>query len=193
MDGSQKVVRFSMRTHLFRISIPLCLLLFPAANVFSLEVPKERGGFRLGEDITKYLDIQYSNYLKEVVVTDWHGFRKGVISYGICASPGKIVRISMKYEDPSKPFYEEPLKRFKKRFGKPSIWGDAFGILYKWKWVFYDEHNERVHLILQHNLQNHHENIGNLVKLYYPERGRKTAGRGSQADELGFYGSPITS
>ena len=160
-----------MITHFFKISIPLCLLLSAAATVLSIEVPKEIGGFRLGEDITEYSDIQYSNYLKEVVVTDWHGFRKGVISYGICASPGKIVRISMKYEDPSKPFYEELLKRFKKRFGKPSIWeGDAFGILYKWKWVFYDENNERVNLILQHNLQNHHENIGNLVKLYYPER-----------------------
>ena len=146
------------------------LLFFPGA-VSAIEVPQEIGGFRLGEDITEYSDIEYSNYLKDVVVTDWHGFRKGIISYGICASPGKIVKISMKYEDSSKDFYETLLKKFKKKFGKPAIWGgDAFGILSKWKWVFNDENNRRVNLILQHNLKNHNENIGNIVKLYYPER-----------------------
>ncbi|MEE4165891.1 MAG: hypothetical protein V2I35_07825 [Desulfocapsaceae bacterium] len=146
-------------------------ILVPAASGFCIEIPKEIGGFRLGEDITEYSDIEYSNYLKEVVVTDWHGFRNGVISYGICAAPGKIVRISMKYEDSSKDFFDTLLKKYKDKFGKPLIWGgDAFGILTKWKWVFIDENNTRVNLILQHNLRNHNENIGNMVKLYYPER-----------------------
>lgn len=77
----------------------------------------------------------------------------------------------MKYEDSSKDFYETLLKKFKKKFGKPALWGgDAFGILSKWKWIFIDENNRRVNLILQHNLKNHNENIGNMVKLYYPER-----------------------
>jgi len=146
-------------------------IIFSAGTVSAIEIPQEIGGFRLGEDITEYSDIEYSNYLKEVVVTDWHGFRKGIISYGICASPGEIVRISMKYENSSKDFYETLLKKYKKKFGKPTIWGgDAFGILSKWKWVFIDENNHKVNLILQHNLKNHNENIGNIVKLYYPER-----------------------
>ena len=146
-------------------------IIFSAGTVSAIEIPQEIGGFRLGEDITEYSDIEYSNYLKEVVVTDWHGFREGIISYGICASPGKIVRISMKYENSSKDFYETLLKKYKKKFGKPTIWGgDAFGILSKWKWVFIDEKNHKVNLILQHNLKNHNENIGNSVKLYYPER-----------------------
>jgi hypothetical protein len=146
-------------------------LLFSAGAVSAIEIPQEIAGFRLGEDITEYSDIEYSNYLKDVVVTDWHGFRKGIISYGICASPGEIVRISMKYEDSSKDFYDTLLKKYKKKFGKPAIWGgDAFGILSKWKWVFIDENNRTVNLILQHNLRNHNENIGNIVKLYYPER-----------------------
>lgn len=146
-------------------------ILFSAGALSAIEIPQEIGGFRLGEDITEYSDIEYSNYLKDVVVTDWHGFRKGIISYGICASPGKIVKISMKYEDSSKDFYETLLKKFKKKFGKPALWGgDAFGILSKWKWIFIDENNRRVNLILQHNLKNHNENIGNMVKLYYPER-----------------------
>ena len=142
-----------------------------AAVASAIEPPKEIAGFSLGADITDYADIEYSNYLKEVVITDWHGFRKGIISYGICAEPGKIVRISMKYEDSSKDFFDKLLKAFTEKFGNPSIWGgDAFGILSRWKWVFTDENNFRVNLILQHNLKNHNENIGNIVKLYYPER-----------------------
>ena len=153
-----------------KISV-IAVLLLLSGVVYAVDPPREIAGFRLGEDITEYSEIEYSNYLKEVVVTDWYGFRKGIISYGVCADPGKIVRISMKYEDPSKEFYEKLLKTFKKRFGKPSIWGgDAFGILFKWKWVFTDENNQRVNLILQNNLQNPNENIGNSVKLYYPER-----------------------
>jgi len=151
----------------------LFLLLFVLFSgvVYSNDIPREIAGFRLGEDITEYSDIEYSNYLKEVVVTDWHGFRKGIISYGICAYPGEIVRISMKYEDSSKPFFDELFERYKEKFGKPTIWGgDAFGILSKWKWVFNDEENRTVNLILQHNLKNHNENIGNMVKLYYPQR-----------------------
>ncbi|THB77539.1 MAG: hypothetical protein D6B25_06630 [Desulfobulbaceae bacterium] len=134
-------------------------------------VPKEIAGFRLGEDITDYQEIEYSDYLKNVVIMDWHGFKKGVLSYGICAYPGKIVRITMKYADSTKPFYNKLLKKFKQKYGKPTEWGgDAFGILFKWKWVFLDEQNERVTLILQHNLQDHNENIGTVMKLTYPER-----------------------
>lgn len=148
--------------------------LISAAVVSSSEIPHEIGGFLLGEDITEYSEIEYSNYLKEVVVTNWHGFRKGIISYGICAYPGKIVIIAMKYEDSSKDFFDELFKRYKDKFGKPALWGgDAFGILSKWKWVFTDENNLRVNLILQHNLKNDNENIGNMVKLYYPERERE--------------------
>jgi hypothetical protein len=105
------------------------------------------------------------------VVNDWHGFRRGVISYGTCAYPGKIAKIQMKYEDSSKEFYKEILKKFKKQFGKPSEWkGDAFGNLYIWRWSFVDAEGRRVSLSLQHNLMNASENIGNQVKLSFPER-----------------------
>lgn len=162
-----------MNLHTLAFTAIFQVFLF-ASIASSLEIPHEIGGFRLGEDITEYSEIEYSNYLKEVVVTDWHGFRKGIISYGICAFPGRIVRISMKYEDSSKDFFDELFKRYKKKFGKPSIWGgDAFGILSKWKWVFVDENNRTVNMILQHNLKNNNENIGNMVKLYYPERERE--------------------
>ncbi|MGI9537755.1 MAG: hypothetical protein ACR2PB_11850 [Desulfocapsaceae bacterium] len=134
------------------------------------DAPTEIGGFKLGDYITDYPQIEYSDYLKEVVVNDWHGFRKGIISYGTCAYPGRIVKIRMKYQNSGKTFYDELLKKFKSRYGKPNEWkGDAFGVLYVWKWRFVDEQNRRVSLILQHNLQNENENVGNMVKISFPE------------------------
>ena len=59
----------------------------------------------------------------------------------------------------------------KKRYGEPTEWnGDAFGILFKWKWKFRDNNERLINLTLQHNLKDERENIGNIVKLYYPER-----------------------
>lgn len=148
----------------------LAFLLVPVL-ASAVDTPIEIGGFKLGADITDYPEIESSNYLREVVINDWYGFRKGIIAYGTCAYPGQIVKIRLKYEDKSKKFYDELLSRFKKKYGKPTEWkGDAFGILYVWKWRFIDQHNRRVNLILQHNLQNDDETIGNEVKLSYPER-----------------------
>ncbi len=138
--------------------------------VSATDTPTEIAGFKLGEFITEYTEIEYSNYLKEVVINDWHGFRKGIISYGTCAYPGQIIKIRMKYEDSSEAFYQDLLKKFKSKYGKPNEWkGDAFGVLYVWKWRFVDEQDRRVNLILQHNLQNDDENMGNMVKLSFPE------------------------
>lgn len=152
---------------LFAVIIGLLLVTAP---VRAVTTPTEIGGFKLGEFITDYPQIEYSDYLKEVVVNDWHGFRKGIISYGTCANPGQIVKIRMKYQNSSKDFYHELLKKFKSRYGEPDEWkGDAFGVLHVWKWRYVDEHNRRVSMILQHNLQNDNENVGNMVKLSFPE------------------------
>jgi len=147
------------------------ILSFHAHPGFSSEVPHEIAGIKLGGDVSDYPDIEYSNFLKEVVVVDWHGFRKGIISYGICESPGNIVKVRMKYEDSTKKFFNSLMKRFKKKFGAPTEWkGDSFGIKHIWKWKFRDEKGESVNLILMHNLKDHNDNIGNQVKLSYPER-----------------------
>jgi len=147
------------------------LMLFFPIETPAEHAPLEIAGFRLGEDITEYSDIEYTNFLKEVVVTDWHGFRKGIISYGICAFPGKIVKIRMKYEDGSRVFFDTLLKKYKQKFGKPDEYeGDAFGILRIWKWRFLDKNQNLVTMSLQHNPQDETENIGNIVKLSYPER-----------------------
>jgi hypothetical protein len=149
----------------------LALLIFFPNTIPAREIPVEVGGFVLGSDVTDYPDIEYSNFLKEVVIYDWHGFDKGIISYGICDSPGEIVKIKLKYEDSSKKFFQTLLKRYKKKYGKPDEWkGDAFGILHIWKWTFTDKNNKRIQLILQHNTKNPNENLGNMVKLYCPDQ-----------------------
>lgn len=147
----------------------LTILLLPI-QASAFDVPHEIAGIELGSNIENYQYIEYSNYLKDVVIMDWHGFRKGIISYGTCHSPGNIVKIRMKYEDSSKRFFNILLKRFKKKFGAPNEWkGDSFGIKHIWKWSFKDKEGNRVSLLLQHNLQDQNETIGNQVKLSYPE------------------------
>lgn len=136
----------------------------------SNNVPHEVGGFSLGSDISEYPDAMDTNYLKEMVITDWRGFRKGIISYGICKYTNKILKIRFKYENSDKKYFHVLLKEFKKKYGDPQEWkGDSFGILHIWKWYFVDADKNRVSLTLQHNLRDPNENIGNMVKLSYPD------------------------
>jgi hypothetical protein len=149
----------------FTLTLAQSSLLSAAQNV-----PHEVGGFTLGSDVNDYPNMMDTNFLKEMVVTDWRGFRKGVISYGICKYENKILRIRMKYEDSSKKYYQELLNEYKKVYGAPQEWkGDSFGILHIWKWYFTDSENRAVSLTLQHNLRNPNENIGNMVKLSFPD------------------------
>ncbi len=133
--------------------------------------PQEIGGIALGSNVKTYPHLTQSNYLKDVVVTDWHGYRKGVISYGACQHVDEILKIDLKYEQKDKKFYKKLLKKFKQNFGDPDQWkGDSFGLVHIWKWYFTDEKNNRISLILQHNSKNSNETIGNMVKLSYPNK-----------------------
>ena len=157
----------------YRIACILCGVLLLTVNIsFAGEdAPHEINGFKLGSSIDEYDFITYRNFLKEVLVEDIGGFRKGFISYGVCDRPGEIVRIKMKYKDSSRKFYKQLLKRYKKKFGKPDEFtGDSFGIVLEWKWRFTDKDNNYITLSLQHNLKNLDQNIGNMVKLTMPER-----------------------
>ncbi len=161
-----------MPPHAF-YKVALCFLiglLFPM-SVYGAEAPHEIAGIRLGGDITDYPHLEYSNYLKEIVVTNWGGFAKGMISYGICDSPGKVVKMKFKYDDTSEKFYKDMLKDYKKKFGKPGKWeGDAFGIQHVWKWSFTDKNNNRIEMILQHNLRAPKAPIGTVVTLSFPDQ-----------------------
>lgn len=159
--------RFAQRL----ILILLLLTAYMEDTVEAAEVPHSVGGITLGTSIDSYPDLIRTNFLKEVVVTDRDGFRKGVISYGACLHKDVILKIDMKYKDKSKSFYKKLLKKFRHKFGEPGFWeGDSFGVLYLWKWRFIDKEGDKVTLALQYNGKNSRETIGNIVKLTYPEK-----------------------
>jgi len=138
------------------------------------EVPRELAGFVLGGHISQVKDRirmetalpeRYQPFIHEAEIREMGAFKSGLITFGNCAAPGRIVRIRLKYEDSSRKFYEELLRRFKERFGDPDEWrGDPFGIVLAWKWSFTDREGNRISLILQHNSRDEEERIGNAVK-----------------------------
>lgn len=142
---------------------------------YAAEVPHELAGFVLGGEMNDYKDllkldtilpIRYFETLKEVEIKKIEGFKTGLITFGTCSEPWKVVRFKFKYADSSKKFYNKLLKRFKKRFGEPNEWrGDPFHIVLAWKWSFTDKDNNRISLILQHNTRDQEEKKGNSVKM----------------------------
>ena len=158
---------------LFRAALLCCLVswIMPTVPAQCSEAPNEVAGFKLGSSIDEYDFISYRNFLKEVVIDKVPGFRKGTISYGVCDRPGEIIKIKLKYLDPSKSFFKKLMRQYKKKFGEPKKFtGDSFGIVKSWKWSFTDTSGRRVTMLLQHNLKNPNEVIGNMVKLYLPDQ-----------------------
>jgi hypothetical protein len=139
------------------------------------EAPSQVAGFKLGTDISVYKDhvdmntalpIRYAESISEVEIKQTDLLASGLIAYGTCADPGKVVRIKLKYANSSRDFYDKLLARFQKNFGKPDEWrGDPFHIVIAWKWSFTDKANNRISLILQHNKLDTDEKIGNSIKL----------------------------
>jgi len=137
----------------------------------SQTVPSSAGGFTLNKTIEEYGIQGNGHYLGEVIVSATNGFRKGFITYGTCDKPGGIVRIKLKYEDRSYALFEKLLERYKVQFGKkPKFSGDRFGNVKSWKWAFTNSDGQRVNLVLQHNLKDTDESIGNMVKLSLPDQ-----------------------
>ena len=157
------------------LSIGCALVILMAATVRAGEVPFSAGGFTLGRPIEEVADrvimetalpVRYMENLQEVEIQAMEGFKSGLIAFGTCLKPHTIVRIKLKYADGSSEFFEDLLRRFKKKFGDPSEYqGDPFGVLISWKWSFSDASENRISLILQHNEQDEDEKIGNAVKL----------------------------
>jgi len=152
------------------------ILLFICLPIASLaEAPHQLGGFVLNQDIKAFEDrvimdtalpVRYAENIEEVEIKPTEGFKSGLIAYGTCSKPGHIVRIKLKYADSSKQFYNDLLKRYKKRFGEPDEYqGDAFHVVIAWKWSFTDEQNHKISLVLQHNIQDEDAKIGNAVKM----------------------------
>jgi hypothetical protein len=139
------------------------------------EAPHQVNVFALNRDIADFNDyvimetalpIRHMENIEEVEIKPIKGLKSGMIAYATCAAPGHIVRIKLKYADSSKQFFENLLKRVKKKYGEPDEYrGDPFHILIAWKWSFVDKDSNRISLTLQHNSQDADEKRGNSVKL----------------------------
>jgi hypothetical protein len=155
--------------------LSLTVFMILASNVYA-EVPRQIAGFVLGENISEYADrlrmesmlpIRHAEYLKEVEIGPIPGYKSGLVVFGDCKSPGRIVRLKLKYANPSEKFFNQLLEKIKMRFGKPDKWrGDPFHVMLAWKWSFEDEKGNRVGMILQHNAEDSTEKLGNVIKLY---------------------------
>jgi hypothetical protein len=138
-------------------------------------IPRAIGPFALGQDMAELtaavrvgseLPLRYQEYLNEVEIQPLAGFKSGLIAYGLCAQPGKVVRIKMKYRDSSRKFYDALLARTKQRFGTPSEYnGDPFHIVISWKWSFATPSGQRISMSVAHNTQDVEEKFGNTIKL----------------------------
>ncbi len=165
-----------MEQHPRLLALALFLALSLASAVPALAVhPLDLAGFHLGGRIEDYrsrlrmssdLPIRHMECIHEVEIAPISEYKSGLIAYGTCDEPGRIVRIKLKYKNATRSFYNELLSRFKARFGEPYEWrGDPFHVVIAWKWSFVDEAGNRVSLILQHNLKDEDQKMGNSVKL----------------------------
>ena len=153
----------------------LSILVLILSGTSFAESPHQIGPFILGHDISEFADfvqmdtslpIRYLESVREVEIKPIKGFRSGLIAYGTCAVPNRVVRIKLKYSDSSKSFFEKLKKRIDKRFGESDEYrGDPFHIVIGWKWSFKDADNNKIILILQHNTRDEEEKMGNSIKL----------------------------
>lgn len=163
-----------MNKSLFFSILTATLFLFTGQTLAADKAPNKIGGLLLGDQITMYGDlvrvesaipIRDQKYLRIAALSDLEGYKSGTVAFGDCASPGRIVRIKLKYQYSDKEFYEALLARFKKRFGEPDQWrGDPFHVIIAWKWSFRDKNNNKISLTLQHSRDEDYK-WGNSVKL----------------------------
>jgi hypothetical protein len=157
------------------ISVISIALLGIVAISQAADAPHQVAVFKLNSniaDVKQYvimetaLPIRYMENIEEVEIKPIEGLKSGLIAYATCNSPGQIVRIKLKYKDSSKEFYENLLKRIKKKYGKPQEYrGDPFHILISWKWSLVDKDGNRISMTVQHNSMDTEEKMGNAIKL----------------------------
>ncbi|MFH1152772.1 MAG: hypothetical protein V1793_03055 [Pseudomonadota bacterium] len=150
-------------------------ILLTGGSGFADTGPLTLGGFTLGKDISNYISfidegsfrkVRYSEYIGEAEIKSVPGFVSGSIAFGLCDQPKKIVRIKLKYDDPTREFFDQLLKRVEASFGEPQEYkGDPFQAMIAWKWSFETMTHGNISLILQHNTKNPDEKFGNAVKL----------------------------
>lgn len=152
----------------------LCLAL--PASVQAEAIPMTLAGITLGTDITTVhyccklstdIPLVEERFLNEIQLKPQFvsGIKSASVAYATCAQKGKIVRLKLKFDNSSRDFFNDMLRRYEKQFGKPEEWrGDPFQRVISWKWSFKNEIGQRVGLELTHSKDEDYK-MGNFVKL----------------------------
>jgi hypothetical protein len=145
------------------------------SNPCRADAPHQVGPFILGHDVSEFADyldmttempIRYLETVHEVEMKPIKGFKSGLVAFSTCSSPGRVIRIKLKYDDSSKSFFEDLRKRIIARYGAFDEYrGDPFRIVIAWKKSFIDDQNNRISLIIQHNTRDEEEKMGNSIKM----------------------------
>jgi len=157
--------------------IVVCILL--AATISRAgNMPMSLAGITLGADISTVhhccllntdIPLAEERHLSEIDLAAQFvpGIKSGSVAYATCSQKGKVVRIKLKFDDPSREFYDDLLKRYEKAFGKAHEWrGDPMQTVISWKWNFKDGGGRKVNLELTHSDDEDYK-TGNFVKMSY--------------------------
>jgi hypothetical protein len=157
------------------IMFALWALFLIGVECLAADAPHQVAVFKLNGSINEVKDyvimetalpIRYMENIEEVEIKPIQGIKSGLIAYATCTAPGQIARIKLKYKDASKAFFEDLIKKIKKKYGEPDQYrGDPFHILISWKWSFVDDDGNRISLTVQHNSMDTEVKMGNAIKL----------------------------
>lgn len=157
-------------------SLFLFLLLVVPVTGQAEDIPMSLAGIRLGADIstvhyccklTTDIPLSDERHLNEINLMPEFvpGIKSGTVAYANCAKRGAIVRIKLKFDNPSRPFFDDLLERYSKKLGRPEKWrGNPFQTILSWKWSFRDNNGQKVNLELTHSNDEEYK-VGNFVKL----------------------------
>lgn len=154
----------------------IVFLLLSASFSRAGNLPMSLAGITLGADISTVhhcclldtdIPLADERYLSEIDLAAQFvpGVKSGSVAYATCSQKGKIVRIKLKFDNPSREFYDDLLKRYEKTFGQAHEWrGDPMQTVISWKWNFKDGSGQKVNLELTHSDDEDYK-TGNFVKM----------------------------
>jgi len=145
-----------------------CLAQPPAPNhLAGIELGGNAASFRELLNIKTARKIEETPWLSRVDFKPTDYFRGGYAVFGECSSPGRIVRLKLKYRDESMDFFRKVIMNLLDRYGNPSEYkGDLEGQVMGNKWSFTDAAGNSISLIVQRYVGDDLDMTrGNIIKL----------------------------
>jgi hypothetical protein len=152
------------------------LALFAVSAPAQTPPPASLGGIDLGGDSARFgrylhpgkaRPMEDAPSLARRDIKASGAFRSGYVLTGTCASPGRVVRIKLKYADDTEDFFRRLSGALMDRYGLPAEYkGDLEGQVLGNKWSFTNGSGESISLIVQHSDAEGLDNDkGNVIKL----------------------------